>query len=492
MTTATEKKVNAIEDSVKGEQVAKAPKPTEATADKGKGVSADQSKSVKVKPFSETTVADLANQLKKGTLGDLNGFNGAAAKDKAMKKISKTLDEAVDSIKLKFKPWEVGGVHYYTKEELAQLKTPWVMLNGALVEPTQENIPEAGRISTSNGHTFWLNVRPPVSAKESSRTFTYYAVELDGVKLHLLLDDKSSCQLGAGANYHRGPNYPDTTRSGINSVVLVNTDSVHDIFYGEVMLQDQSTRSCHFNSSTVSSQQRNYDQSRGFALWNPPSARRQELRYCTLYRSSIFNSHITDSINLRDCTVDDCTIKASDGFLADNSRLQRTTIKASRARLKFAILIDTRIPSNGPVLIVNTTMKDENLSEKALYIPNKFCTLKIDLPHEHLNMRRETTTKFGISLGYRQPAELPLTATMDEIDTKVREVLRDSSYHNPLDPDLKDPVVNNLIHYVVQSIRSRLRVITMLDSAVNTARVVTGESYRENYDDEFGDYARPF
>jgi len=474
MTTATEKKVNAIEDSVKGEQVAKAPKPTEATAEKGKGVSADKPKSVK----------PMATADKPKGVGPYSPA------------IKESVADAVDRIKKGLNPWQgLEGTKYYTKEELAQLKTPWVMLNGALVEPTQENIPEAGRMSMQNGHTFWLNHRGATDVKGMplARTFTYYAVELDGVKLHLLLDEKSSCQLGAGGNYHRGPNYPDYSRSGVNQVVLLNTDSALDVFYGEVLLENQSTRNCHFNSSTVSSQPRHYDPSRGFAPWlTSHTAKRQELRYSTLYRSSVYNSTITDPVNLRDTTVDDSSIKASEGFLADQSRLKNCTIKAHRAKLKFATLSDTRIPSTGPVLIVNTVMKDESLSEKALYIPNKFCTMKIDLPHDHMSMRRETLTKFGITIGYRQPVDLPLTATLEEIDTKVREVLRDSSYHNPLDPDMKDPVVNNLIHYVVQSIRSRLRVITMLDSAVNTARVVTGESYRENYEDDFGDYSRPF
>ena len=480
MTTATEKKANATEQQealsklaiphVNPKQVAKAVKALETVTAQDKAVSVDQPKSVKVaKPKSETV-------------------------EEAIGRIKMDFDKSPSST---FSPMPMGALElkYYSKEELAALKTPWVMVKGVLIEPKQVDIKEAGRISTSSGHTFWMNTpRTLYREKEEPRTFSHFVVESDGITVQLLLDGKSSVQINSFDIYRGGYQAMDINRHLVNQAILINTDSTHDTFLGEVILENQSTNSCVFNSSTVSSQPRFED--RHTSPWvvrhNREEPRRQ-LKYSSLSRSSVYNTVISDSIQLLDTVIDDSNIKTNEGFAATNSQLKEVTIKGHRARLKFARLEKTYIPSTGSVLIVNTTMKDESLGDKSLYIPNKFCTLKVDLPHDHLSMRRETVTKIGITIGHRVPVDLEIDAPMDVIDAKVREVLRDSSYHNPLDPDMKDPVVANLIHYVVQSIRSRLRVIKMLDSAIRTARVVTGEAYREdNGDADYPYYPRPF
>jgi hypothetical protein len=499
MTTATEKKANATEQQsalsklaiphVNPKQVDKAVKALEKVADKGKAVSADKPQPVKIVNSS------------------FSGTNGAKVKPKGMglspshgKVLSETVEEAVGRIKmdpprfgLANGPWGGLELKYYSKEELAAMKTPWVMVKGVLIEPKQTGIKEAGRISTDSGHTFWLNMpRALYREKEEPRVFSHYVIESDGITVQLLLDEKSSVQINSFDIYRGGYQAMDINRHMVNQAVLTNTDSTHDTFLGEVILENQSTNSCVFNSSTVSSQPRFDQQQAPWVVQRNRESPRQVLKYSSLSRSSVFNSVISDSIQLLDTTIDDSNIKTNEGFSAANSRLKEATIKGHRARLKFAQLEKTYIPSTGSILIVNTIMKDESLGDKPLYVPNKFCTLKVDLPHDHLSMRRETLTKVGITVGYRQPVDIEIDATMDVIDAKVREVLRDSSYHNPLDPDMKDPVVSNLIHYVVQAIRSRLRVIKMLDSAVRTARVVTGEAFRD--ESEYGDfsYQRPF
>lgn len=476
MTTATDKKANATEQQdalsklpiphLNPKQVDKAVKALEKVADKGKSVSADKPKLVK--PMAD------ADKPK--------GMGPAAFKLEPSK-----LSAAIS-------PWGVMELKYYSKEELSALKTPWVMVKGVMVEPKQTGIKGEGRISTSSGHTFWLNSRMGgVHGKdEEPRTFAHYVIESDGITVQLLLDDKSSVQINSFDIYRGGYQAMDVNRHLTNQAVLINTDSTHDTFLGEVILENQSTNSCVFNSSTVSSKTRYEERyKQPWLVEQSRKAPRRELKYSSLSRSSVFNSTISDSIQLLDTTIDDSNIKTNEGFAAANSRLKEVTIKGHRAKLKFVQLEKTYIPSTGSVLIVNTTMKDESLGDKPLYIPNKFCTLKVDLPHDHLSMRRETVNKVGITVGYRQPVDIEIDAPMDVIDAKVREVLRDSSYHNPLDPDMKDPVVANMIHYVVQAIRSRLRVIKMLDSAIRTARVVTGEVYREDHEDT-SFYPRPF
>jgi hypothetical protein len=370
------------------------------------------------------------------------------------------------------------------------------MLHGVIIEPEETGLKESHRIVTKSGQAFWLNGRSN-AGKDEPRDLTYYKVSVEGFEVHLLLDAKSSCQFGGAESYRRGSPHPSeyTNRihNGINQVVLLNSDSTYDTFLGDVVLENQSTRGCYFNNSTVSSESRNPQAN--FAPWigRSENLKRQELRYSNLFASSIYNCTIAESVTLKETTLDNSTIKVSEEFTAEYSRIKDSSIKGTFVKLKWAQLDKTHIPSTGAILIVNTVMKDENLSAKSLYIPNKFCTLKVDLPHDHLSMRRENQTKVGITIGWRQPVEFDISSTVEVIDAKVREVLRDSSYHNPLDPDLRDPVINNMIHYVVQSIRSRLRVITMLDSAVKTARVVTGEGYREHEEgDGFGSYNRPF
>jgi len=481
MTTVTEKKANANDHkaapATETKQVAKAVKALEAVTAQDKAVSVDQPKSVKLLPMSNH------------------------AKPRGAKPHSETVEEAIGRIKMDlpkksstFTPWGAAELKYYSKEELAALKTPWVMVKGVMIEPRQVDIKEAGRITTDSGHTFWLNTRMAWREKDVPRTFSHFVVESDGITVQLLLDEKSSVQINSFDIYRGGYQAMDINRHLVNQAILINTDSTHDTFLGEVILENQSTNSCVFNSSTVSSMPRQEERYKSpWLVQHNREEPRRELKYSSLSRSSVFNSVISDSIQLLDTTIDDSNIKTNEGFAATNSRLKEVTIKGHRARLKFAQLEKTYIPSTGSVLIVNTTMKDESLGDKSLYIPNKFCTLKVDLPHDHLSMRRETVTKVGITIGYRVPVDLEIDAPMDVIDAKVREVLRDSSYHNPLDPDMKDPVVANLIHYVVQSIRSRLRVIKMLDSAIRTARVVTGEAYREdNGDVDYPYYPRPF
>lgn len=489
MTTATDKKANVAEQQdalsklpiphVNPKQVAKAVKALEVVADKGKGVPANQPKPVK--PMAA---------------GDKPKGMGPSTHGKAL---SETVEEAIGRIKMdppKFGaangPWGGLELKYYSKEELAALKTPWVMVKGVIVEPKETGIKEAGRITTASGHTFWLNSQVSWREKDTPRTFAHYTVESDGIVVQLLLDEKSSVQVNSFDIYRGGSQLNGINRHLLNQAILINSDSTHDTFLGEVCLENQSTNSCVFNQAVVSSRRRSEDR---FApspwlveqQYNRP---RRDLKYSTLNRSSMFDTITSDSVQLLDTTLDSCNIKTNEGFVATNSRLKDVTIKGHRATLKFAQLEKTYIPSTGSVLIVNTVMKDESLGDKPLYIPNKFCTLKVDLPHDHLSMRRETVNKVGITIGYRTPVDIELDADIAVIDTKVREVLRDSSYHNPLDPDMKDPVVANLIHYVVQAIRSRLRVIKMLDSAVRTARVVTGEAYRE--DEGEGFYQRPF
>jgi hypothetical protein len=477
MTTATEKKANATEQQaalsklpiphVNPKQVEKAAKTLEKVANKGQAVSTDQPKSVKVVNSS------------------VSGTNGTRAKPKV-----ETVAQAVDRMKGaegadSFNDtWVPGGgiaIKYYTKEELAQIKTPWVMVKGVLLEPKQVGIKGAGRITTESGHTFWLNSFMSPRRKDVETVFSHYIVECDGVTVHMLLDEKSSAQVNSFDAHRGGMGGQEVSRHMVNQAILINTDSTHDTYLGEVHLENQSTHSCVFNQATVNSNPRYEDRYK--APWLVQQSRdnpRRELRYSTLTRSSVFNSTITDTIQLLDTTLDEANIKTNEGFVAVSSSVKECTIKGIRAKLKFARLEKTYIPSNGHVLIVNTNMKDESLGDKPVYIPNKFCTLKVDLPHDHLSMRRENATKVGITIGYRTAVDLDIDAPMDVIDAKVREVLRDSSYHNPLDPDMKDPVVANLIHYVVQNIRSRLRVIKMLDSVVRTSRVVTGEVYRED------------
>lgn len=471
MTTATEKKANATEQQdvlsklpiphVNPKQVEKAAKALEKVADKGKAVSANNTKPVKVE-----TVKQAVDRIK-------------------TQPKSESVEQSVDdnSFSPAAQSWGLGGtvIKYYTKEELSALKTPWVMVKGVLLEPKQTGIKAAGRIATESGHTFWLNSYMFPRQNNTETLFSHFIVECDGVTVHMLLDEKSSVQVNSFDAHRGGMMGQEVSRHMLNQAVLINTDSTHDTFLGDVHLENQTTHSCVFNQSTVSTNPR-YEE-RFKAPWMVQQSRdnpRRELRYSTLTRSSVFNSTINDSIQLLDTQLDEANIKTNEGFVAISSTVKECTIKGIRAKLKFARLEKTYIPSNGHVLIVNTNMKDESLGDKPLYIPNKFCTLKVDLPHDHLSMRRENLTKVGITIGYRPAVDLDIDAPMDMIDAKVREVLRDSSYHNPLDPDMKDPVVANLIHYVVQNIRSRLRVIKMLDSVVRTSRVVTGEVYRED------------
>jgi len=473
MTTATEKKANApdLKAVPAPKQMDKTPKPAEKAADKGKAVPGDQPKSVKIV--------------------------NSSVSGKPLKQVM-TVEQAVDKIKSELpavaNEWNLdkfGGSFtpkYHTKEELAALKTPWVMVKGVLIEPSQTDIPESYRIQTNSGQTFWLHTTPTLTTPATPRTFSHFLVEIDGFVVQFLLDDKSSVDIqsfdigraGFGANVRPS--------QGSNQVVLINSDSTHDTFLGDVMLENQSTRGCVFSQSTVSSRPRYTDHK---APWlDRDSGHRQKLKWSHISRSTVYNSVLVDSLYLRDCAIDNSNIKTTETFRADTCTIKDSTIKGNVADLKFANLERTYIPSTGSVLIVNTRMTDESLGERPVYIPNKFSTLKVDLPFDHLFMRRESVKKVVLGTGYHKPVELDVDATLEETDAAVRAVLRGSSYHNPLDPDMKDPVVSNLIHYVVQSLRSRLRVVKMLDSTVRTARVVTGEIHREDYDDDFR--PRPF
>jgi hypothetical protein len=484
MTTATEKKANAAEQQdalsklpiphVNPKQVDKAVKALEKVADKGKAVPGDQPKSLKVVNASQS------------------GTNGTKAKQVM------TIEQAVDKIKSELptvaNEWNLDkfgssfAPKYHTKEELAALKTPWVMVKGVLIEPSQTGIPESYRMQTNSGQTFWLHRAPELTKDAAPRTFAHFLVEVDGLVVQFLLDDKSSVEIQS-FDIGRGGYFGNIRPSqASNQVVLINSDSTHDTFLGDVMLENQSTRSCVFSQSSISSRPRYTDHKAPWLDSNTGS--RQKLKWSHVSRSTVYNSTLVDSLYLRDCAIDNSNIKTTETFRADTCTIKDSTIKGNVAELKFANLERTYIPSTGSVLIVNTRMLDESLGERPVYIPNKFSTLKIDLPYDHLFMRRESVKKVVLGTGYHKPVELDVDATLEETDAAVRAVLRGSSYHNPLDPDMKDPVVANLIHYVVQSLRSRLRVVKMLDSTVRTARVVTGEIHREDYDDDFR--PRPF
>jgi len=483
MTTATEKKANAAEQQealsklpiphVNPKQVDKAAKALEKVADKGKAVPGDQPKSVKVVNASQS------------------GTNGTKAK-KTM-----TVEEAVDKIKSDLKIPKAGdgfqpsgglSFNYHTRDEMAALKTPWVMVKGVLVEPLQTNIPDTYRISTESGHTFWQNRPPEPATNREGRTFSHYTVDVDGVVIQFLLDDKSSVEIQGGPARRNLRSPYDRGSSAANQVVLINSDSRHDSFFGDVCLEGQSTSHCTFAASTISNRTRAADLKAPW-LTNDGDGARKKLQWAHVTNSTAFNSTFGGAIMIRHCAIDNSTIKVTEEFRAESSTIKDSTIKGNNATLKYARLERTYIPSTGAVMIVNTQMTDESLGDRPVYLPNKFSSMKIDLPHDHMFMRRESVKKIVIGAGYHKPVELDIDASMDEIDAGVREVLRTGGYHNPLDPDMKDPVVGNLIHYVVQSLRSRLRVIKMLDSTVRTARVVTGEVYRENYEDDFG---RPF
>lgn len=376
-------------------------------------------------------------------------------------------------------------------------------VKGVPVEPLAVDVRSNGGHITAGGFTVFL---PYPSHRYEGMTFSAYHItgrrqSANNPGLFVLLDNQSTLEISDVDFHYLG-------RSGNRrqaAVVLVNSSSKNDDFFGENYLINVSTEKCVLNESRVEARfatqghtweyHQEIHEQHG---WNGRPARQPEAfitghterhRYeeCQFKRSTILDSKLPEGF-YSSANIVATTIKGS-GSRANVSKSEVKFCDFSGVGTKITSCELTRVGVHvtGAINMTSQRLSKDTLHASALYLPNKFSRLEVTLPgYSDLVMLRINGREFELAnSGPYEPVKLNAEAKREEITAAVHKYLKHTAEFAGHGEIRNNPFTDSLVNYVVDSIESRLRVVSMLDSSTAVVRAIGQDSH--TYDSPYGD-----
>lgn len=321
-----------------------------------------------------------------------------------------------------------------------------------------------------------------------------YRFQLLGRDTLAFLDKDSFLEISA-----KGDNTPfdtDTRRfnSGEHAIILVNSTSLDDNFIGVSYLEHIESVNNLFNNSSVRAATNH--QGRREPVWDPDEYdslrkierfkvgdKRHRYRDCQFKKTTV-----TDSILLpggyRNSVISNVTLASARRVTVDHASLSNCRVEASEIELWRTSISKCRLHADTKVIVRSIQLNKENFYFSALYLPNKFSYMEVPVVNRApLKLVRVSPQEVEVGFNSNRMLKIKISEVDDwSLTDKVTELLKKNGQLGKEHAEATNEFTDSLVRYVMDSLRSRIRVIGLIDAAVNTTNILDSEMYPNDYD----------
>ena len=394
-----------------------------------------------------------------------------------------------------------------TDKELSQLPGNAVVVFGHLLTPA-----ETGRVLRRGDlesrdlfpSSYHLISGQAVDPKLIGAEFDLYRFNLNG-RHHTIYvggDSKVNIKSIGDDCYY---DLLENNREGINRdgpalVVLYNSESDSDTFFGESSMVNVKTTACMLSSSHLvvnpESEESKASRPWGFAgggsgvhkIEVGESYERVQLEQssaidCKLTGGAYYFSHLTKT-------------KIRSNTFVKTRRLysNHTSIIGNNIFLGGVTVNNSLLKASRDVRIANQTLEGVSIDATGIFARNKFAITKIDLPNNwvsELNLVRVSPTEVELSTRFnRSSVTIEIGDDQWSISERIENWMK-TDEANLFDSNRRsgkvddDVIIQSIIRYVTDTITSRLNVIRTLDRVMEMAQEIEGD---KNYRHEFNGF----
>ena len=346
------------------------------------------------------------------------------------------------------------------------------IFEGVLQEPIETGLKvDYNRISSVHlDNAFYLP--HPVAQMYADKVFSLYLLRTAGSEAYYLLDGNSTVTLGGGEvklSFHAPRSVPCR---GV--LVLINSSSNEDVVIGEsALINTESAHNVLNNSVLARTKEPSADYCEPFykvseAVIVKDIKERLNIKECQFKRTSVFDSVVTKGV-YRDSQIRDSKIFGAAYTTVTVSQVMDTSIRGTRVTIKGTHLDKTSITAEGELLVKYSRFTGAHIRASSIYIPNKFNYLEVDTPQHKLYFVRSTPKDFDIGTQTYNMERMRLDVNEDEIRKLVAGQMSTDPEGFATRPSM---LTRSIANYLSDSIRSRLRVIRLLDEAKQLVREV--------------------
>lgn len=358
-----------------------------------------------------------------------------------------------------------------------------VKVNGEWIEPALTKVlPICGRVVTDKME-FLL---PYPYEKYDEIEFSVYEINYENSNsLYLLLDPHSIFEIDTSSA--NAPYLYPRKNAPVRGLSMVNSESINNTFLGNgSILINCKVENSVINQTTITASIAYPGFSWDFIEEHDgisPSSKEikfvpgESTRHC--YKGiSAKNARIQDSVltkgNYINCNISTSTIESGIGSGANigkGSSLTETRVTGKEISIQAANICKTVIECKDNVTIHAQSIKSKDLRTDGLYLINKFGYMTINYPgHTDIPFTRITKNEF--QLGNQCWSEkITINIKDDEITIKEKlaSFISKMGFGNYPLKDTNSLIGKSIFTYAADTVISRINVVNLLDSVVETA-----------------------
>lgn len=372
-----------------------------------------------------------------------------------------------------------------------------VTVDGKLLVPIAVGLKSQGGYIAVDGVTVYL---PYPNHRYEDLTFSAYYVGGNNNRNYdtlAILDEFSTLTIdrtgprGFGRMHNRRP----------SSAVIVNSSSKNDSYYGENFLINVDSEENSLNDTRLEAKgwvqgysweyggNEDSDYAEEYGSHKDKFVTGQSLRH--RYVNSQFKKTTCIDSKLAEgyyshCIMFRSTIKASGRCNLTRSEVKKSEVQGGDITLVSCNFQGCTISCEGSIYANSQRLKRESFNTASLCLRNKFCQTEITLPrYNDLKMIRISETECElVNSAMRGNFKIDINAVPYKIREHVVAFLKATSPHGD-EWGTSNPFMDSVIDYVVDSVVSRLGMISTLDAAYQATRALTKDV--DSYDNPYGD-----
>ena len=397
---------------------------------------------------------------------------------------------------INFSPWDEPLPPSIAPKRTVLDPSKKVSINGTFLEPVAVDLKSQHGYLNVEGSTVYL---PYPNHRYEELVFSAYYLGNEGnsnsTRTLLILDEFSTVTMEQGKTpYSFGRHH---NRKG-SSVVMVNSSSKNDAYHGENYLINVDSEENTLNDSRLEAKGsvQGYSWEYGsyesdqeeYGNRNEKFVTGQSLRH--RYESSQFKKTTCIDSKLAEGFYSNCnlyrsTIKAANRVNLFRTEVKKSEIQGSDITLRNCHFQGCTISCEGHVYVNSQRLRRESFHTASLHLLNKYCTMEVTLPrYNDLKMIRITPGEFElVNSSSRGNVKIDIKASTFMIREHVEKFLKMTGPSESIEGP--NAFQESMVDYVVDSIVSRLEMVSMLDSAYHATRALTQEA--ELYDNPYGE-----
>lgn len=372
-----------------------------------------------------------------------------------------------------------------------------VTVDGKPVSPIAVGLKSQGGYIAVDGVTAYL---PYPNHRYEDLTFSAYYIGGNNNRNHdtlVLLDEFSTLTIdrsgphGFGRMHNRRP----------SSVIMVNSSSKNDSYYGENFLINVDSEENSLNDTRLEAKgsvqgysweyggndESDYAEEHGSHKDKFVTGQSLRHRYVNsqFKKSTCIDSKLAEGYYSH-CIIFRSTIKASGRCNLTRTEVKKSEVQGSDITLVSCNFMGCTINCEGSIYANSQRLRRESFNTTSLCLRNKFCQMEITLPrYNDLKMIRISENEVElVNSAMRSNFKVALNAVPYKIREHVVAFLKTTGPYGE-SGDVPNAFMDSMIEYVVDSVVSRLGMIAMLDAAQQATRALVKEEY--TYDNPYGD-----